>query len=88
MPQPMPEEDSRDLSDDDIGRAIQTGGLDDIVSIIGPLRGLACRVCGLGFQEVGHELRRRAPHLYWRVTSKCRSGHPVSTVFQTDWVRP
>ena len=79
-----PEEDSPDLTDAEVLGAAEVAGAADLVKHI---QGAKCDQC-LGPVSVnGHALRRRAPHLYWRILLVCRSGHHSSQVFQTDWVR-
>lgn len=80
---PMPEEDSQNFSDTDARLAIPTDTIEDI---LGRLRGLRCPECTGTFENSEHALRRRAPHLYWKVTLHCEAWHETSLIFRTDWL--
>lgn len=79
-----PEEDSEDLTDEEIAKAIPTVGTGDIVNV---LQDLKCEVCNEPFVGHSHELRRRKPNLYWRVVSRCPQDHMDHRLFQVDWLQ-
>lgn len=79
-----PEDDSPDLTDEEIASAVATVSSDAIVSAVQSAR---CSTCQQGSMRLtSHELRRRKPHLYWRVGLVCAQGHNASMVFLTDWL--
>lgn len=80
---PMPEGESEDLTNAEILSAVATGQASDIVK---HLAGQTCRECKSRLVVAGHALRRRSPHLYWRVSARCAYGHPVRLTYQTDWL--
>ena len=77
-------EDSTDLTDDELRTVFIVGNTLELTHV---LQKETCSACNGHLSVEGHALRRRAPHLYWRVTSVCRQGHISSRLFQTDWVR-
>lgn len=79
-----PEEDSTDLSDQEIQSALPTSGVSDIVTA---LRSTPCSTCGLMTQIAKHSIRRRLPHLYWRVDLVCRNEHSTKKTFCADWIK-
>ena len=83
-PEPIPEEDSEDLSDDEIAGSLGSGCVGDI---IGSLREARCLTCSDPLHLVEHALRRRQPHLYWRVLMRCGDGHENEVTFKADWIR-
>lgn len=81
---PYPDEDSPDLSDEEVAGAIQSQSPKDV----GQLIHLSCSSCGatpMAFAK--HERRRRKPHHYWRVTLRCEAGHEVKKVLQMTWMQ-
>ena len=78
-----PDDDSEDLTDEEIAAALPTSGESGIVRAI---QALNCDLCGEPFSGNAHELRRRKPHLYWRVRLVCAKGHMVKRVFLADWL--
>jgi hypothetical protein len=78
-----PEDDSPDLTDEEIARALPTGGPDDLVP---HLTGQKCE-CGQPMTVVKHEKRFRSPHLYWKAHLTCLEGHASHKVFQVTWLR-
>jgi hypothetical protein len=87
---PPPEEDSEDLTDEEIQRAIETQNEDDMAKLIA--RELSPGVASLGKADARYalhrqELRRRRPHLYNRV-SLCCAGEPDKVlVYRVDWLQ-
>lgn len=79
-----PEEDSSDLTDADILGAIQTNSVAEIVTA---LRSIPCKTCSSQVRVMGHAIRRRSPHLYWRVKLLCPHQHETHVFFQSDWVK-
>lgn len=84
MTDDIPEEDSPDLTDADIVGAHPTTGVGDIVSA---LRSNPCETCSGHVRVAGHAIRRRRPHLYWKVKLLCSSEHESFVFFQSDWVK-
>lgn len=78
-----PDEDSEDLTDEEIAKAISTDNESGIVNTLSALR---CGDCGGNVRIVLHELRRRRPHMYWRTTVECDGTHKTSRLFVTDWL--
>lgn len=85
-PDPIPEEDSEDLTDSEISRAIQTKGVQTIIEVLGAFCG-SCPKCGLGMSVGGHALRRRRPNLFWRTMLSCSAGHDEQVTFQVNWMK-
>lgn len=79
-----PEEDSEDLTNAEILAAVPTGHINDLVR---HLTGQTCPECQSRLLVAGHALRRRAPHLYWRVSARCAQGHPAQVTYQTNWLK-
>jgi hypothetical protein len=80
----MPEEDSEDLTNMEILEAVPTSEVDDVIR---HLQAKKCPACAARNLVAGHALRRRAPHLYWRVGLRCANGHELQVTFQTDWIK-
>lgn len=78
-----PEDDSEDLTDAEIERAVITEGIPQLVE---HLTTIQCASCQHRMDAVRYELRRRKPHLYWRVGVECDEGHSQAVLFQTDWL--
>ena len=79
----VPSEDSPDFTDEESSAAVPT---DCVETLIAALRVLTCEHC---LQPVGidsHAFRRRAPHVYSRVSLRCPAQHTMTRVFQVDWV--
>jgi hypothetical protein len=77
------DEDSPDLTDEDIRQAQPTGGADDVVQA---LKNLSCCSCAARPEPTSYALRRKASHFYWKVGLRCLEGHERILVFQTDWI--
>jgi hypothetical protein len=82
MTSQIPEDDSEDLTDDEVAQAVPTVDTHDLSKqVVDVLRGHP------GTQLERHELRRRKPHLYWRVRLKEPSGVELVLVFLADWLK-
>lgn len=80
----IPEEDSDDLTDDEIASALPTTGSDDTIQ---RMRGLlGCPLCGARRVVREHALRRRRPNLFWRTTFLCDGGHKERVFFRVNWL--
>lgn len=79
-----PEEDSEDLSDEEIAGSTDTSSSEGVVE---GLKDLVCAVCHQALLLRKHELRRRAPSLYWRVRLACEQGHETGRLFRVSWLR-
>ncbi len=77
-----PQEDSPDLSDEEIERAIETAGHKDLAQhLVEELR----RREGLAVKS--HELRRRGLNLFWRTHLVVTPAEPDRVlVFRVDWL--
>jgi len=79
-PVEIPEEDSEDLLDSEVERAVVTTSVTDIAQkmsqYIKDHRG----------QLSSHEFRRRKPHLYWRSRVHLPDGTEETLVYQIDWM--
>lgn len=81
---PPPEEDSPDLTDEEIRHAKATERVEDIE---GAVRGHTCPACSAAFSKAEHELRRRMPSLFWRIRLTCvGAGHVSLMTFKVDWL--
>jgi hypothetical protein len=80
----LPEEDSEDLTDEQVAQAVETKGQADLTV---RLVHLSCSTCGALHEAVDHALRRRAPHLYSRTKAKCPAGHDEVFVYCVDWLK-
>ena len=78
----IPEEDSPDLTDEEVQTAVATDNTGDLSRRLGTFLRESP-----GTQLEAHELRRRKPHLYWRVKLKTPTGEDQSLIFQADWLQ-
>lgn len=78
----IPEDDSEDLSDAEVEAALPT---EDITDLIAKLSKHIRE--NPGEQVSDHELRRRKPHLYWRVKIQQPEDKSTALVFVADWLR-
>jgi hypothetical protein len=76
----QPQPDSPDLTDEEIQAA--TTIPDEEVAP--HLQGMACSTCGEPIVGRAHEIRRRRPHLYWRVRCHCKNSHETIRLFRMD----
>lgn len=81
---PPPEEDSDDLTDQEIAAALPTSRLDEIILWV---KNRTCGPCGEGIARVQHERRRRGPLAFWRIRLWCSAGHETTATFSTPWLR-
>jgi hypothetical protein len=78
----IPEDDSDDLTDEEVARAVNTADTHDLSTrIVVVLRESP------GTQLEKHELRRRKPHLYWRARLRSPTGEERVMVFVADWLK-
>ncbi len=76
--------DSKDLTLDEALQALVTKSTSDVAAIMSATR---CRRCECLMGAIKHELRRRIPHYYWRITFECSVDGQIETrVLQTDWL--
>ena len=78
FPEP-PEEDSPDLTDAEIQQAVLTTDSSDLAQKVAAV----IKANNLRVALEAHELRKRKPHVYWRVRFV---GGPT-LVFQVDWLQ-
>jgi hypothetical protein len=76
-----PKEDSADLTDDEIGRAVVTSSKDELAQMLGQVIHTH-----MGSSFEGHELRRRGEHLYIRTRMRTDREPNMSLIFQVDWL--
>jgi len=76
-----PKEDSADLTDEEIGRAVVTTSKEELSQL---LVQETHRHMGSSFE--GHELRRRGEHLYIRTRMRTDREPNMSLIFQADWL--
>lgn len=83
---PPPEDDSPDLTDDEIESATDTADSNDFVRALEEtLRPLVRPNVGGSIQ--GHELRRRKPHLYCRTRIGLHGEPDKVLVFRVNWLQ-
>ena len=85
-PNPFPsEEDTPDLTAEDVAKAVPTKNGEDFGQ---HLRGLKCSICGSSYSPpVEHKLCRRASRLYSRARGTCPNGHAETSIFLVDWLK-
>lgn len=81
------EEDSADLTDEEIATAVVTERPDETLPLLLDRRCLA-QGCDGTLRPESAALRRRRPHLYMRVTLSCPQGHRENLVIRISWVSP
>lgn len=82
---PAEDEDSPDLTDEEIEGAVETKDQNDFVRLLEETLRPLVRP-NVGGAILGHDLRRRKPHLYCR-TRIAPHGEPDKVlVFQVDWL--
>lgn len=75
-------DDSEDLLDAEVEQAI---ALASIEALLAHLKETRCAICEEPIETSRHALRRRAPHMYWRMTLRCRAKHDTKIVVRADW---
>jgi hypothetical protein len=83
-PTDCPEDDSPDLTDDEIANAVPTTGIDDLAKIF-CTKFSACG-CGSPFVIQKAVLRRRKSNLYSRMLAACTSDHKCQVTFVVNWL--
>ena len=79
-----PEDDSPDLSDEEIEGAAETKDAQDLQEKMVALIHLSCGSCSGSVQGTKSALRRRKPHLFSRTEFKCENGHVWTRTFRID----
>lgn len=79
---PPDEDDSLDLTNEDVQRAVLTTSAAEVASMIASK--LKERS---GWAIKGHELRRRKPSLYWINTLRAPTGETETLIFKVDWLK-
>lgn len=77
-----PEDDSPDLTDEELEKAIPTGNPADMASHLG-----ACPVCQSESFSIKFKKLRRGVHFYSRVTLTCSAKHETKFLFENTWFR-
>jgi len=81
---PLKEEDSDDLTVEEVATAVQTTKLEELVEALKEMR---CPHCGLSVRVTEHHLRRYQKRFFWRVQLACDTAHSSSKLFEADWWR-
>lgn len=84
--EPYPEEDSEDLTDQEIETALDVTGVVAWVMVLQAFCS-SCPECGGRMGVVTHALRRRKPNLFWRTTLKCGAGHDEQVTCRANWIQ-
>jgi hypothetical protein len=94
MPRPQPiqllsnapptEENTPDLTDEEVAKATPTQSAADFGE---QLKNLRCASCGAPIVKQAHKRCLRAPHFYSRAKGTCPNGHTEAWVFLVDWLR-
>jgi len=79
----MPEEDSPDLTSDEIAGAIEAPDADIILDTLSVK---TCPTCTSKLTITKHQLRKRAPLFYARVLFVCSQGHQGSVLFRASFL--
>lgn len=79
----MPQQDSDDLSQDEVECSMTAAGVEVIIE---ELRDAKCSSCKQRLEPRSHELRRKSPHLYWRAKLQCEANHKETRVFRVGWL--
>jgi len=79
----FPEEDSPDLTDEEMVAAIDVTTPEEMSQACLDLK---CPTCSETLTFTKHQLRRRAPHLYARVLFVCKDGHQGSVTFRAHFL--
>lgn len=82
----LPEEDSPDMTPDELAGAIDAPTPEVMVEHLSAPR--ACPVCRQPTRTRKHLLRRRAPHYYARVFFLCQDGHESTVTFRALFLVP
>ena len=80
----MPDEDSTDITEQQIRSAVKT---DNPAELVRHMAYLLCPKCGAQPLLLRHVLRRRAPDLYSRTCCTCANGHVEYFVFRVNWIK-
>ena len=79
----LPQEDSPDLTDEQVAQARGSSDLNALAVPINDSRCPQCERIGLDFT---YAVRRRKPHIYVVVTQRCSLNHSWDLIFETDWL--
>lgn len=77
------ENDSGDLSSEDVRQAIPTASVDVMLDYLHKFR---CHKCECAIEIIEHALRRRTPFFYARMTLRCKRDHKQVITFRADWL--
>lgn len=80
-PADLPDEDSDDLTDEEVAAAITSSGPKDIAAAL-------AEVLQAGYEVQAHERRRRGVQSFWRIRLVHPSGPDKVKVFRVDWLNP
>lgn len=81
----FPDEDSPDLSDEEIAGAQDTYDQEDFFKSVRLLY-LCCPSCELPLKQRRHQRRRRKPDVFSRVVFTCAAGHESVKTFKVNWL--
>lgn len=82
----MPEEDSEDLTDEEVASAVPVPNVEGVLKL---MLAEKCTTCGWPMGPDAHLLRRRKPHLYWKLPLVCRAPEEHMRkllVIRVDWL--
>jgi len=80
---PELEDDSEDLTDEEVESAIAVANVD---AMLKRLRDARCPECEKEIEVFAHALRRRVPFLYARMDLQCQKEHSHTIIFRADWL--
>lgn len=80
----LPEEDSSDLTDEEIAHSVEAGTPEALADYL--LGTVKCLTCGGKVAVTQHQLRRRAPSHYARTLFVCQDGHHGSVTFRVGFL--
>lgn len=76
-------DDSEDLLDAEVEQAKEIASIE---ALLAHLKETRCATCEQPIETSRHALRRRAPHMYWRMTLRCAAAHETKLVVRADWL--
>jgi len=79
----LPEEDSPDLTNEEITGAIEAKTPEVMAEVFAETK---CRVCQGKVMVTRHQLRKRAPLHYARILFVCEDGHQGSVTFRASFL--